>query len=103
MDGPSWAFHGLFLIFGPKKCLSDEILAIPLDEIQIDKKLHLIEEPVEIIDREVKRLKQSRIPIDKVRWNSKRGPEFTWECEDQIQKKYPHLFSNSASGIDATS
>ncbi|GJR71548.1 hypothetical protein Tco_0083913 [Tanacetum coccineum] len=86
-----------------KKCLSDEILAIPLDEIQIDEKLHLIEEPVEIMDREVKRLKQSRIPIDKVRWNSKRGPEFTWEHEDQMQKKYPHLFSNSASGTDATS
>ncbi|GJW78834.1 hypothetical protein Tco_0140516 [Tanacetum coccineum] len=60
-----------------KKCLSDEPLAIPLDEIQIDDKLHFIEEPVEIMDREVKCLKQSRIPIFKVRWNSRRGPEFT--------------------------
>ncbi|GJY17775.1 putative reverse transcriptase domain-containing protein [Tanacetum coccineum] len=62
---------------GPFKCLSDEPLAIPLDEIYIDDKLHFIEEPVEIIDREVKRLKQSCIPIIKVRWNSRRGPEFT--------------------------
>ncbi|GJT08983.1 putative reverse transcriptase domain-containing protein [Tanacetum coccineum] len=54
-----------------KKCLSDETLAIPLDEIQIDDKLHFIEEPVEIMDHEVKRLKQSRILIVKVRWNSK--------------------------------
>nr|GFA86008.1 putative reverse transcriptase domain-containing protein [Tanacetum cinerariifolium] len=54
-----------------------EPLAIPLDEIQVDDKLNIIEEPVEIMDREVKRLKQSRIPIIKVRWNSRRGPEFT--------------------------
>ncbi|GKE47214.1 hypothetical protein Tco_1478472 [Tanacetum coccineum] len=86
-----------------KKCLSDETLAIPLDEIQIDKKLYFIEKPIEIMDREVKCLKQSRIPIVKVRWNSKRGPEFTWEREDQMQKKYPHLFSNSAPVADATS
>nr|GEW97554.1 hypothetical protein [Tanacetum cinerariifolium] len=54
------------------------------DEIHIDDKLHFVEEPVEIMDREVKRLKQSRISIIKVRWNSRRGPEFTWECEDQF-------------------
>ncbi|GKD23443.1 reverse transcriptase domain-containing protein [Tanacetum coccineum] len=60
-----------------KKCFSDEPLAIPLDEIQINDKLNFIEEAVEIIDREVKRLKQSRIPIVKVRWTSRRGPEFT--------------------------
>ncbi|GKC45391.1 putative reverse transcriptase domain-containing protein [Tanacetum coccineum] len=69
--------HSTFHISNLKKCMSDEPLAIPLDEIQIDDKLHFIEEPVEIMDREVKRLKQSRIPIVKVRWNSKRGPEFT--------------------------
>ncbi|GKB92040.1 hypothetical protein Tco_0964312 [Tanacetum coccineum] len=85
-----------------KRCLSDETLAIPLDEIQIDDKLHFIKELVEIIDREVKRLKQSRIPIVKVCWNSRRGPEFTWEHEDQMQKKYPHLFTNSAPVTDVT-
>ncbi|GKC26781.1 hypothetical protein Tco_1034075 [Tanacetum coccineum] len=78
--------HSTFHVSNLKKCLADEPLAIPLDEIQVDDKLHFIEEPVEIIDREVKRLKQSRIPIVKVRWNSRRGPEFTWEREDQIQK-----------------
>ncbi|GKC30971.1 hypothetical protein Tco_1038265, partial [Tanacetum coccineum] len=50
-----------------------------------------VEEPIEITDREVKQLKRSRIPLVKVRWNSKRGPEFTWEREDQFRKKYPHL------------
>ncbi|GKD20835.1 hypothetical protein Tco_1222538 [Tanacetum coccineum] len=55
--------------------------------------LQFVEEPIEIMDREVKRLKQSHIPLVKVRWNSKRGPEFTWECEDQFWKKYPHMSS----------
>ncbi|GKD97287.1 putative reverse transcriptase domain-containing protein [Tanacetum coccineum] len=86
-----------------KKWLSDEPLAIPLEEIHIDDKLNFVEESVEIVDREVKRLKQSRIPIIKVRWNSRRGPEFTWEREDQFQKKYPHLFTNRASSSNATS
>ncbi|GJY36902.1 hypothetical protein Tco_0422280 [Tanacetum coccineum] len=88
--------HSTFHVSNLKKCLSDESLVIPLDEIHIDDKLHFVEEPVEIRDREVKRLKQSRIPIVKVRWNSMRGPEFMWEREDQFQKKYTHLFANPA-------
>nr|GEU42041.1 putative reverse transcriptase domain-containing protein [Tanacetum cinerariifolium] len=86
-----------------KKCLSDEPLAISLDEIHIDDKLRFVEEPVEIIDHKVKWLKQIRIPIIKVRWNSRRGPEFTWEREDQFQKKYPHLFTKFASSTSAAS
>nr|GEZ14818.1 reverse transcriptase domain-containing protein [Tanacetum cinerariifolium] len=70
--------------------------------VDIDEKLHFIEKPVEIMDREVKRLKQSHIPIVKVRWNSKGGSEFTWEREDQMQKKYPHLFANLKPSSDAT-
>ncbi|GJZ14971.1 putative reverse transcriptase domain-containing protein [Tanacetum coccineum] len=95
--------HSTFHISNLKKCLADEPLAIPLDEIQVDDKLHFIEEPVEIMDREVKRLKQSRILIVKVRWNSRRGPEFTGEREDQMQKKYPHLFTNSAPAAEVAS
>ncbi|GJX09120.1 hypothetical protein Tco_0198979 [Tanacetum coccineum] len=94
--------HSTFHASNLKKCLSDESLVIPLDEIHIDDKLHFVEEPVEIMDREVKRLKQSRIPIIKVRWNSRRGPEFTWECEDQYQKKYLHLFANPAPSSNTT-
>ncbi|GJW12805.1 putative reverse transcriptase domain-containing protein [Tanacetum coccineum] len=84
--------HSTFHVSNLKKCFVDEPLAILLDEIQTDDKLNFIEEPVEIMDREIKRLKQSRIPIVKVRWNLRRGPEFTWEREDQMKKKYPHLF-----------
>ncbi|GJW29460.1 putative reverse transcriptase domain-containing protein [Tanacetum coccineum] len=86
--------HNTFHVSNLKKCLSDESLVIPMKELRLDDKLNFVEEPVEIMDREVKQLKQSRIPIVKVRWNSKRGPEFTWEREDQIRAKYPHFFKH---------
>nr|GEX74084.1 putative reverse transcriptase domain-containing protein [Tanacetum cinerariifolium] len=69
--------HSTFHVSNLKKCLVEDDVVVPIDEIQLDDKLHMIEEPVEVVDREVKRLKQSRIPIVKVRWNSQRGPEFT--------------------------
>ncbi|GKC63105.1 putative reverse transcriptase domain-containing protein [Tanacetum coccineum] len=71
------SFISTFMSSNLKKCFVDEPLVIPLDEIHIDDKLNFIEELVEIMDRKVKRLKQSRIPIVKVRWNLRRGPEFT--------------------------
>ncbi|GKE82972.1 hypothetical protein Tco_1552972 [Tanacetum coccineum] len=86
--------HSTFHVSNLKKCLAEGNVVVLMDEIQLDDKLHMIEEPVEVVDREVKRLKQSRIPIVKVRWNSQRGPEFTWEHEDQIKKKYPHIFTS---------
>ncbi|GKB17463.1 hypothetical protein Tco_0851386, partial [Tanacetum coccineum] len=95
--------HSTFHVSNLKKCLSDEPLAIPLDEIHIDDKIYFVKEPVEIIYREVKRLKQSRIPIIKVRWNSRRGPEFTWERKVQFWKKYPHLFPRTAPSTSVTS
>nr|GFC50488.1 putative reverse transcriptase domain-containing protein [Tanacetum cinerariifolium] len=95
--------HNTFHVSNLKKCHADEPLAVPLDGLHFDDKLHFVEEPVEIIDCEVKRLKRSRIPLVKVRWNSKRGPEFTWEREDQFQKKYPHLFARTAQSSCITS
>ncbi|GJZ23891.1 putative reverse transcriptase domain-containing protein [Tanacetum coccineum] len=74
--------HSTFHVSNLKKCLSDESLVIPMKELRLCDKLNFVEEPVEIMDREVKKLKQSRIPIVKIRWNSKRGTKFTWERED---------------------
>ncbi|GKB67140.1 putative reverse transcriptase domain-containing protein [Tanacetum coccineum] len=96
--------HSTFHVSNLKKCLSEEPLAIPLDEIHIDENLNFIEEPIEIMDREVKRLKQSRIPIIKVYWNSRRGLEYTWEREDKMtRKKYPQLFYFFVTCIRASS
>ena len=86
--------HPTFHVSNLKKCLSDETLIIPLDKMEVNESLNFVEEAVEIMDREVKKTKQSRIPRVKVRWNAKRGPEFTWEREDQMKLKYPHLFPN---------
>ncbi|GKA46182.1 hypothetical protein Tco_0738978 [Tanacetum coccineum] len=83
-------------MLGPFNCRS-------VGDINLDDKLYFVEEPLEIVGREVKWLKRSRIPLVKVRWNSKRGPEFTWEREDQFKKKYPHLFTKTVPSSSAAS
>ncbi|GKE53652.1 putative reverse transcriptase domain-containing protein [Tanacetum coccineum] len=85
--------HDTFHVLNLKKCLADPTLQVPLDEIHVDAKLNFVKEPMEILEREFKKLKRSRITIVKVRWNSKCGPEFTWDRKDQTKLKYPHLFS----------
>nr|GFB59624.1 putative reverse transcriptase domain-containing protein [Tanacetum cinerariifolium] len=96
--------HNTLHVSNLKKCHDDEPLAVPLDGLHLDDKFHFIEKPVEIVDhREVKWLKQSQIPLVKVRWNSKRVPEFTWEREDQFRKKYLHLFARTAPSSIVTS
>ena len=89
--------HPTFHVSNLRKCLADENLHIPLDEIRVDNTMHFVEKPVEIVDRSFKQLKGKRIKLVKVRWESKRGPEFTWEREDQMKAKYPHLFSQVSS------
>ncbi|GKD58653.1 hypothetical protein Tco_1296162 [Tanacetum coccineum] len=89
--------HHTFHVSNLKKCYADEPLVMPLEGIHIDDKLQFVEEPIKIMEREIKRLKRSRIPLVKVNWNSRRGPEFTWECEDSFKQKYPQLFQNRAS------
>nr|GEZ05602.1 putative reverse transcriptase domain-containing protein [Tanacetum cinerariifolium] len=89
--------HDTFHVSNLKKCLADASLYVPLDEIKVDKTLCFVEEHVDIMDREVKRLKRSRISLVKVRWNSKCGPEFTWEREDLMKSKYPQFFVDRAA------
>ncbi|GJV50230.1 putative reverse transcriptase domain-containing protein [Tanacetum coccineum] len=87
--------HDMFHLSNLKKCLAYPTLQVPLDDILVDAKLNFVEEPVEILEREFKKLKRSRIAIVKVWWNSKRGPEFT--REDQMRLKYPHFFNAGSS------
>ncbi|GJX24196.1 putative reverse transcriptase domain-containing protein [Tanacetum coccineum] len=79
--------HDTLYVSNLKKCLAEPDVQVPLDEIEIDENLRFVEE------RDVKKLKRRRIPLVKVRWNSQQGAEYTWEREDQFQKKYPNLFS----------
>ncbi|GJZ99666.1 putative reverse transcriptase domain-containing protein [Tanacetum coccineum] len=95
--------HNTFHVSNLKKCYSNDPLVVPLEGLQVDDKLHFVEEPIEIMDREVKQLRRSRVLIVKVRWNSRRGPEFTWEREDQFRKKYPHLFTKTAPSSSSVS
>nr|GEV62925.1 putative reverse transcriptase domain-containing protein [Tanacetum cinerariifolium] len=90
--------HDTFHVSNLKKCLTDVNLHVPLDEVKVDDKLRFVKEPIEILDRGVKKLKRRWIPIVKVRWNSRRGPEFTWEQEDEMKRKYPHLFASATVG-----
>nr|GFA48809.1 reverse transcriptase domain-containing protein [Tanacetum cinerariifolium] len=78
--------HDTFHVSNLKKCLADVNLHVPLDEVKVDDKLHFVEEPIEILDRGVKKLKRRWIPIVKVRWNSRQGPNFTWEQEDEMKR-----------------
>ncbi|GKE43971.1 hypothetical protein Tco_1471255 [Tanacetum coccineum] len=84
--------HDTFHVPNLKKCLAKPDVQVPLDEIEIDENLRFVEEPIEIVERDVKKLKRRRIPLVKVCWNSRQGAEYTWEHEDQFQKKYLHLF-----------
>nr|GEV19871.1 putative reverse transcriptase domain-containing protein [Tanacetum cinerariifolium] len=90
--------HDTFYVSNLKKCLADVNLHIPLDEVKVNVKLQFVEEPIEILDCGVKKLKRGWIPILKVRWNSRRGLEFTWEREDEMKRKYPHLFASATVG-----
>nr|GEY16390.1 putative reverse transcriptase domain-containing protein [Tanacetum cinerariifolium] len=92
-----------FHVSNLKKCYADEPLVMLLEGIHVDDRIQFVEEPVEIMERGIKRLKRSRIPLVKVRWNSKRGPEFTWEREDSFRKKYPHLFTSRVTSSTARS
>ncbi|GJR52364.1 hypothetical protein Tco_1402885 [Tanacetum coccineum] len=93
--------HNTFHVSNLKKCYADKPLVVPLDGLHFDDKHQFVEEPVEIMDREVKRLRKSRVHIFKVRWNSRRGLEFMWEREDQFKKKYPKLFTKTAPSSSA--
>nr|GEZ95011.1 putative reverse transcriptase domain-containing protein [Tanacetum cinerariifolium] len=81
--------HHTFQVSNLKICYADEPLVMPLEGIHVDDKLQFVEEPVEIMEREIKQLKRSQIPLVKVHWKSRRGPEFTWEREDSFKQKYP--------------
>jgi hypothetical protein len=95
------AVHHTFHVSNLKKFVSDETVVIPLEEIQIDDNLQFSEQPIEVSGRSFKNLRKGSIPLVKVKWSSQRGPEYTWEREDQMMEKYPHLFPDTPSADSA--
>ncbi|GJT07621.1 putative reverse transcriptase domain-containing protein [Tanacetum coccineum] len=93
--------HDTFHVSNLRKCLAEPNVQVPLDEFEIDENLRFVEEPIEIVERDVKKLKRRRIPLVKVRWNSRQGAEYTWEHEDQFRMKYPNLFSEPVPSSSA--
>nr|GEX72602.1 hypothetical protein [Tanacetum cinerariifolium] len=91
--------HGKELYWKERKASTTIYAQVPLEEIKIDENLRFLEEHIEIVERDVKKLKRKRIPLVKVRWNSRQGAEYTWEREDQFKTKYPHLFASTPSAV----
>ncbi|GKB57806.1 putative reverse transcriptase domain-containing protein [Tanacetum coccineum] len=90
--------HDTFHVLNLKKCLADANLHVSLNEIKVDKTLRFVEEPVEIMDREIRSLKRSKISLMKVRWKLMNvGLSSTWEARKNLMKsKYPWLFNDRA-------
>ncbi|GJT20775.1 putative reverse transcriptase domain-containing protein [Tanacetum coccineum] len=88
-----------FHVLNLKKCLAESDIQVPLEEIEIDENLRFVEEPIEIVARDLKKINRKRIPLVKVCWNSRQGAEYTWEREDQFKTKYPYLFASTSSAI----
>ncbi|KAI3816319.1 hypothetical protein L1987_16012 [Smallanthus sonchifolius] len=84
--------HNTFHVSNLRKCLVDEAQQIPLEEVHINEKLNFVEEPLQIEDRKIKKLRKKKIPLVKVKWNARHGPYMTWEVEDEMKRKYPQLF-----------
>ncbi|KAM0044820.1 putative nucleotidyltransferase, Ribonuclease H [Helianthus debilis subsp. tardiflorus] len=84
--------HDVFHVSNLKKCLADESLIVPLKDIEVNEQLKFVERPLQIEDKKIKNLKHKRLVLVKVKWDSKRGPEYTWELESEMKNKYPHLF-----------
>nr|GFA28064.1 putative reverse transcriptase domain-containing protein [Tanacetum cinerariifolium] len=91
--------HDTFHVSNLKKCLAESDAQIPLEEIKVDENLRFVKEPIKIVEKDVKKRKRRRIPLVKVRWNSRQGAEYTWEREDQFKAKYPHLFASTSSAV----
>jgi hypothetical protein len=84
--------HPKFHVSHLRKCLADESTYVPLNDIEVDERLNYIEEPVAILDRKEKRLRDKVIKQIKVQWKHRKGSEATWELKDDMRQQYPFLF-----------
>ena len=86
--------HDVFHVSYLRKCLFQEPSMIPLEKLRIVDDKRLFEEPVQILDRETKRLRKKRVKLVKVLWKNRLGSDMTWETESDMRSRYPHLFAD---------
>src|SRR5688572_17246166 len=87
-----------------RKFIGDENTIVPLQDVTIEENLSYEELPVEILDRQVKRLRNKEIASVKVLWRNQYVKSATWEAEEDMKKRYPHLFpTNQAVGENSNS
>ena len=84
--------HSTFHVSHLRKCLADDSLHVPLNDIEVDEQLNYIEQPIEIVDRKDKQLRNKKIPLVKVVWKHRKGSDATWEVEEEMRRLYPNLF-----------
>ncbi|XP_070020042.1 uncharacterized protein [Nicotiana sylvestris] len=84
--------HPVFDVSMLQKCIGDPTQVVPTDDVQIIEDLSYEEIPVAILDRQIRKLRNKEITSVKVLWRSKKVEEMTWEAEEEIKSKYPHLF-----------
>lgn len=88
LDGIHSTFHVCYL----RKCLANETSVIPLEDVSIDPKKRIIDEPVEILGRKQRKLRNKVIDLVLIKWRHTRGESMTWETESVMKEQYPHLF-----------
>ncbi|KAI3759456.1 hypothetical protein L6452_07296 [Arctium lappa] len=93
--------HPTFHVSNLKKCLAKCDIVVPLEDIHVDEKISYVEEPVAILDRKVKKLRNKEIPLVKVQWKFHKEHEATWELESDIKSQYPSLFSEEIPGSES--
>ncbi|KAI3693283.1 hypothetical protein L6452_33116 [Arctium lappa] len=89
MDGIHNTFHVCYF----RKCLAEEESVIPLSEIRVDEGNRCVEEPEAILERKTKKLRHKEVTMVKVQWKHHRGGNVTWEAEEDLKRRYPHLFT----------
>ena len=81
----------MFVICGKCK-VDDESQILPIQELEVDSRKRLVEEPVELLDRKVTKLRKKQIPMVLVKWKHSLGSNLTWETETDMKTRYPYLF-----------
>ena len=80
-----------------RKCLVDDSVVVPLEDIQVDECLNYIERLVAILGRKSKNIKNKKVELVKVQWQNPKGSEWTWEPKEEMREHYPELFVDAAA------